>query len=187
MSDPDIERKRRFSQAIQRLHAAYGRGVEPHELRAWWGVLAGYREDVLALACERAMRDGDGKYPPTAEQVRRHATSAAKATPPPGERLALPPGPIAGKAARIMATDDPWEALARLWEAEDAHAGRGPHATTPQAVGARRWADFWATWDRAAGMPRQRTETGLGAILVDSGEQDAQTVAARATEAHSDE
>ena len=149
MSD-DIDRKRRFAEQIRKLHAAHGRGVEPGELRAWWAILCPYAEDVLARACERAMREGDGKYPPTAEQVRRHAASAAKATPPPGERLALPEGPSAGKAARILKTDSPWEALARLWEAEDAHARRGPTTPTPRDVGAQRWRDFWATWDRAA-------------------------------------
>lgn len=126
------------------------RAPDEAQLGAWWRALSEYDREPIGAALRVASQATDGTRPPTPEATARLARGEQYRADLRGqERLALPSGPVAGAAARIRDASSPWEALARLWEAEDAHAGRAKGATTPTEVGKGRWRDFWRTWDRA--------------------------------------
>lgn len=180
--------KGRFAGAIIDLYLRHGwRAPDEAQLGAWWRALSEYDWEPIAAALRVASQATDGTRPPTPEATARLAKGEQYRADLRGkERLALPAGPAAGAAARIQGAGSPWEALARLWEAEDQHAGRRCSAPTPREVGKARWRDFWQTWERHA-APSQAHKTGPRSDLRGGGVAGQTTEPARGSDGGSDE
>jgi len=59
------------------------------------------------------------------------------------------PVTMQGMESYIREAGGPLERLARIWECETKQSHRDPCASVPKAVGEKRTAQFWDTWEKA--------------------------------------
>lgn len=143
-----------FVQAMGTMRASYPGAFMPKEqwdamLKVWAKSLQGFPAKVVGDAAFRAVEQFPEKMPSLGQflgLVRGYAKSFTRE----GRPLPSSPRTLLGTESHVLAAENPYEQIARMWEGEIVQRNIDPDKPPPPEVFARWSKDFWAVWDKNA-------------------------------------
>lgn len=150
--EPGPEWKRYFAEAMGIMRQCYPTYRFTDEewrslLRAWSMKLASYPVKVVGEAAWRVPQSFPDKFP-TLGQFEALVAGVSKSFSREGRPLPRLPATLGGNEARILEASNPFERLARMWEAEIQIKKLDPDRPPPDEVHQRWMKEFWQVWEK---------------------------------------